>query len=284
MRSDAVLWAANGLLRATGTRATGSITTRRHERLPKLEARLRGAGQDTAILREALAERPAGPGDRAVVAGDRGPGPGGGRAHRVGVLGDPHARRAGACSRGRARGPGNNRSEVYTSARAFTGAYTVSVKQAFGRPLGERASQGDPVPGDRAESVDLLDVPVGAGVEVKLAGGSRPWCPWPRRWAPGATCAGPGGFGPIGPGWRVRDRGERTFGPGDELGRGRGAPGVGPGRDARAGISSGAADIRATYQLNPDRKSFRVSVTPVFAAGTRAIALPTVPLLPGGEK
>jgi hypothetical protein len=48
------------------------------------------------------------------------------------------------------------------------------------------------------------------------------------------------------------------------------------------GISTNAADIRATYKLNPDRKTYSITVNPVFS-GRGEIALPKVPLLPGGE-
>jgi hypothetical protein len=47
----------------------------------------------------------------------------------------------------------------------------------------------------------------------------------------------------------------------------------------------GAADLRASFKLNPDRQSYSVRVDPVFAtAGGRDVPLPKVPLLPGGEQ
>ena len=48
------------------------------------------------------------------------------------------------------------------------------------------------------------------------------------------------------------------------------------------GVSAGTGDIRATYKLNPDRKTYSVTVNPVFS-GKGDIAMPKVPLLPGGE-
>ena len=46
----------------------------------------------------------------------------------------------------------------------------------------------------------------------------------------------------------------------------------------------GAADLRASFKLNPDRRSYRIEVKPVFAtAKGKEVALPKVPLLPGGE-
>jgi hypothetical protein len=44
-----------------------------------------------------------------------------------------------------------------------------------------------------------------------------------------------------------------------------------------------AADIRASYKLNPDRKTYSIHVTPVFSTASGDIRLPKVPLLPGGE-
>jgi len=47
----------------------------------------------------------------------------------------------------------------------------------------------------------------------------------------------------------------------------------------------GTADIRASYKLNPDRKTYSVTVNPVFATtGGKELTLPKVPLLPGAEK
>jgi hypothetical protein len=48
-------------------------------------------------------------------------------------------------------------------------------------------------------------------------------------------------------------------------------------------MAAGAADIRATYKLNPDRKTYSVTVNPVFASKGGEVAMPKVPLLPGGE-
>jgi len=50
-----------------------------------------------------------------------------------------------------------------------------------------------------------------------------------------------------------------------------------------AGISANTADIRATYKMNPDRKTYSVTVNQVFSGTKGDIAMPKVPLLPGGE-
>jgi hypothetical protein len=65
---------------------------------------------------------------------------------------------------------------------------------------------------------------------------------------------------------------------------GPGLPVVAAAKEMRMpGISSNTADIRATYKLNPDRKSFSITVNAVFS-GKGEIAMPKVPLLPGGDE
>ncbi|MBP3959841.1 hypothetical protein J8F10_31725 [Gemmata sp. G18] len=122
VRSDAVLWAANGLLGRDWNASDGiDYHKQAHERLPRLEARLRGAGQDTGALREALAERTQRDlGDRAPVAGERGPGPGGGRAHRV-VCSATHTRTTGGgVLKGTCSGSRGTTGPRCTRRRAFT--------------------------------------------------------------------------------------------------------------------------------------------------------------------
>jgi hypothetical protein len=48
------------------------------------------------------------------------------------------------------------------------------------------------------------------------------------------------------------------------------------------GIGSSAADLRVSVKVNPDRKTLRLDVNPVFGTG-KDVAMPKVPLLPGGE-
>ena len=65
---------------------------------------------------------------------------------------------------------------------------------------------------------------------------------------------------------------------------GAGLPAVVAETEARLpGVSAGAADVRANYKLNPDRKTYSVTVNAVFT-GKGEVALPKVPLLPGGER
>jgi hypothetical protein len=175
----------------------------------------------------------------------------------------------------------NDRSELYTAASAFSGTYKVSVRQAFGRPIGGRAViKVTKFKGTPKEATDLIDVSLdGKSVEVKLDGGSRTTLAEVaeevvaldlRAETTGAALASglSGGFGTAGPA-------VGTSAPP--------LPVVAASTEMRVpGISANTADIRATYKLAPDRKSWSVTVNPVFA-GKGDIAMPKVPLLPGGE-
>ncbi|AMV22983.1 hypothetical protein VT84_01135 [Gemmata sp. SH-PL17] len=292
VRTDAVVWAANGLLARDWNTSDGiDYHEQARARLPKLEARLRDAGQGTEALTRAVAEQ----GRRDLVIELQWQG----NADLDLVVSEPtgsvcsatHTRTTGGgVLKGDLLAQGADRSEVYAAARAFTGAYTVSVKQAFGRPLGGSARiKVTRFQGTDRQSVDLLEVPVGGkGVEVKLDGGSRTALAVlseelgaVREVRSETTGAGLGQSG-LGAGFGTA--GSALGAPVTSSG-GVEAPLVSaPAETREAGISAGAADIRATYKLNPDRKSFRVDVTPVFTGTRGDIALPTVPLLPGGEK
>jgi hypothetical protein len=174
---------------------------------------------------------------------------------------------------------GGGRSEIYTAASAFSGTYKVMVKQAFGQASGQTATlkvwkfKGTP-----KESFDLISVDLRSpkSVEIKLAGGSRSELAVVtaelnefRQETTGAPLAAGfgGGFGSV------------ATSPAE-------LPAVAAARETReAGIGAGAADIRAVYRLNPDRRTYRVEVNPVFqSAAGRPMSLPKVPLLPGAEK
>ncbi|MBY0512633.1 MAG: hypothetical protein K2P78_01825, partial [Gemmataceae bacterium] len=69
-----------------------------------------------------------------------------------------------------------DRSEVYTAASAFSGTYKVTVKQAYGRPVGGTATvKVTKFKGTAKEVVEVIDVPLTGTkpVEIKLEGGSR---------------------------------------------------------------------------------------------------------------
>jgi hypothetical protein len=182
----------------------------------------------------------------------------------------------------------DGRAEVYTAAAAFSGTYKVSVKTAFGRAVGNAATiKVTRFKGTPKESHDLIavDLSTNKPVEVKLDGGSRTDLATVTAdvtalradRAPTPAKAGPvgigGGFGPAGSTLSVPVGGSN----------GPAMPAVvAPMEQVLPGMGS-AADIRASYKLNADRKTYSVHVNPVFATGGKAVKLPKVPLLPGGE-
>ena len=181
---------------------------------------------------------------------------------------------------------GGGRSEVYTAASAFSGAYKVSVKRAFGQPVGNKARvkvtkfQGTP-----RQQVDVFEVDLGirGPVEVKLAGGSRAELAAvteePQYIRPVSAARPASGFG-GGVGTAGRAMGAAMGGtPSDSL------PSSVASVETREPGIGGSADLRASFKLNPDRKSYQVEVKPVFATLKGAeTPLPKVPLLPGGEQ
>jgi tetratricopeptide (TPR) repeat protein len=291
VKSDAVMWAADNLLKRDWSTTDGiDYHKEARGRLPKLEAKLKAAGQNTAPLARAITEQTQrdlviellwqGNADLDLIV-----------AEPTGSVCSATGKRTtgGGVLKGDILEQAGDRSELYTAASAFSGTYKVKVKQAFGRPVGGGAVvkvtkfQGTP-----KEVVDLLDVPLnGAPVEVKLDGGSRTTLAEVaeevvaldlRAGATGASATGNGsglggGFGAVG---SAMSSPVATAG-------GPALPAVAPPTEMRMpGISANTADIRATYKLNPDRKSYSITVNPVFA-GKGEIAMPKVPLLPGGE-
>ena len=290
VRSDAVLWAANGLLKRDWSTTDGiDYHKQANDRLPKIEAKLKAAGQKTDAISKAILEQTQrdlviellwqGNADLDLVV-----------AEPTGSVCSATQKRTtgGGVLKGDVLDQANDRSEVYAAASAFAGTYKVTVKQAFGRPIGGTARiKVTRFKGTPKESVDLLDVPLGGKpVEVKLDGGSRTVLATVaeeinasaelRSQTTGAARGGMGGG--------VGTAGSVMTAPLTSS-NGVAMPLVPTGAEARMpGISSAAADIRATYKVNPDRKSYSVTVNPVFARGTGEVVMPKVPLLPGGEK
>jgi tetratricopeptide (TPR) repeat protein len=293
VKSDAVMWAADNLLKRDWPTGDGIDYHKEvKERLPKLEARLKAAGRDAKVLSKAIADESRrdlviellwqGNADLDLVVRE----PSGStcsathkRTTGGGVL------RADVLEQSRDR----DRSETYTAASAFGGAYKVSARQAFGRPVGGKATlRITKFKGTPRQQIDLIALtPGGKPVEVELEGGSRAALADVsegvdsldlRTETTGAALTA----GTSGLGGGVSAAGRAMGAPVASSG-GPALPVVAPATEMRMpGISAAAADIRATYKLNPDRKSFSVTVNPVFA-GKGEIALPKVPLLPGGE-
>ena len=290
VKSDAVMWAADNLLKRDWSTTDGiDYHKQTNDRLPKLEAKLKAAGRDTAPLAKAIAEQT----QRDLVIELLWQG----NADLDLIVAEPTGSVCAATAK-RTTGGGvlkadileqsGDRSEVYTAASAFTGTYAVTVKPAFGKAIGGKATvKVTKFKGTPREAVDLFEVPlVGAApLFVKLDGGTRTTLAEVaeevvsaslRADTTGAalpTSGFAGGFGTAG---------SATAAPTATAG-GPAVPVVSAPTEMRMpGISTNAADIRATYKLNPDRKTYSVTVNPVFS-GKGDIAMPKVPLLPGGE-
>ncbi len=290
VKSDAVMWAANNLLKRDWPNGDGiDYHQQVKERLPKLEAALKKAGQDTALLGQAIAEQ----NRRDLVIELLWQG----TADLDLIVTEPSGSVCSALNKRTTGGgvlkadildQGDDRSEVYTAASAFSGTYVITVKQAFGRAIGGARLKVTKFKGTPQESVDLMDVRLdGAPVEIHLDGGSRTTLAdisddvAPRDFRNEATGAAlTSGVSGLGGGFGTA--GSALLSPTTSSG-GPPLPVVAPPTEIRvAGIAPNTADIRATYKLNPDRKTYSITVNPVFA-GRGEVQLPKVPLLPGGE-
>lgn len=292
VKSDAVMWAADNLLKRDWNTSDGIDYHKQvNERLPKLEAKLKAGGQNVAVLTKAITEQ----NQRDLVIELRWQG----NADLDLIVVEPSGSTASALNT-RTTGGGvlkadilaqknDDRSEIYTAASAFNGTYKVTVKQAYGRPIGGKAQIFvTKFKGTAKETSDLIAVPLdGKSYEITLDGGSRTTLADVseevnsldlRSEATGAALTTGfsglgGGFGPTG---SAMASPIATSG-------GPALPVVAQTTEKRMpGIAANTADIRATYKLNPDRKSYSLTVNPIFS-GKGEIAMPKVPLLPGGE-
>ncbi len=182
------------------------------------------------------------------------------------------------------------RSELYAAASAFAGTYKVAVKKVFGNPVGGTALvkvtkfKGTP---KQVDDIITVDFRGNKPVEVALDGGSRTeMAAIPAAADEGrlSTTGAPLSSGPSGFGGGFGTAGSMTTGAGN-ANAGSGLPLVNPAVETRqAGASAGAADLRRTATVNPDRRTMRVTVNPVFAGlNGSTIPLPKVDLLPGGD-
>jgi tetratricopeptide (TPR) repeat protein len=281
--TDAVAWAADNLLRRDWSTTDGiDYHAQVKARLPKLVADAEAAGRKADGLKAALAEQTRrdlvvellwqGTADLDLTVAE----PGGS------VCSTTHKRTTGGgVLKSDALAQGNDRSEVYTAALGFKGAYTVTVRQAYGQPVGQAATlKVTKYKGTPRESHDLVTVDLRSPkpVEVKLDHGSRTELAVVsadadefRADTTGAALGTGfgGGFGSLAAGP------EATTG-------GANLPVVNAAAEARIAGVGASADIRTTMKVNPDRKSWTVQASPVFGTG-KPVATPRVPLLPGGE-
>jgi tetratricopeptide (TPR) repeat protein len=180
-------------------------------------------------------------------------------------------------------------SEEYIAASAFSGTYKIGVKQAFGRAIGGTATikvtkfKGTPNQVHDLITVDLMNP---KPIEIKLDGGSRTELATvsddPNEFLRADTTAAPVTTQASGFGGGVGTAGKTLTGQVEEA-NGPRLPVVVKGREQVLPGLGGAADIRAQYKLNPDRKTYSVTVNPVFATSKGAIVMPKLQLLPGSE-
>jgi hypothetical protein len=162
------------------------------------------------------------------------------------------------------------------------------VKEAFRKPIGGTAQlhvwkyKGTP-----KESYDLITVDMKnpKPIEIKLENGSRTDLATISEDAdefranttgaalPGNATGLGGGFGTAGSLMTAPTTGTSSSS----------LPIVNAATETRLpGIGAGAADLRASFKVNPDRQSYSVHVNPVFGTG-KAVTMPKVALIPGGE-
>lgn len=292
VKSDAVMWAANGLLKRDWNATDGiDYHKQANDRLPKLAAKLKSAGQDTAPLASVIAEQT----QRDLVIELLWQG----NADLDLSVAEPSGSVSSSTQR-RTTGGGvlkadileqqnGDRSEIYTAASAFSGTYRVSVKQAFGKAIGGTAQiKVTRFKGTAKQSTDLIAVSLTdpKPVSIQLDGGSRTTLADVaeeltaidlRSETTGGTASGSGlggGFGTAGSALSAPMASSN----------GPSVPVVSAVTEERLpGVSSGTADIRASYKLNPDRKTYSVTVNAMFT-GKGEVAMPKVPLLPGSGR
>ena len=174
VQTDAVVWAANNLMRRDWNAGDGiNYHEQVKARLPKLATEAEKLGQKSDDIRKALTEQAMrdvvielkwqGAADLDLIVDE----PGGS------VCSPTQKRTTGG---GVLKGDFLNPSKVYTAAMAFKGTYKVSVKQAFGKPIGGTAQlQVWKNKGTPKESYDLItiDLTHPKPIEIKLDSGSR---------------------------------------------------------------------------------------------------------------
>ncbi|VTU01916.1 von willebrand factor type a : Uncharacterized protein OS=Planctomyces maris DSM 8797 GN=PM8797T_01844 PE=4 SV=1: VWA_3 [Gemmataceae bacterium] len=287
--TDAVVWAVKGL-QARDWNTTDGINY--HDqvkaRLPRLVEKAEKAGQRADDLRRAMTEHT----QRDLVIELLWQG----AADLDLVVAEPNG---SVCSATQKRtsgggvlkcdllGQGADRSEQYAAALAFKGTYTVTVKQAFGKPIGGTATvKVTKFKGTAKESHDLFTVNLSdpKPVAVKLDAGSRTELAAvsadvdavlhtdevraEATRAPEVSGFGGGFGGPTAA--TAANQVKPTAGGVNEATEKR-FPGLGA-----------SADLRASVKVNAARQTMDFHVNPVFGTG-KAVTMPKVALIPGSE-
>jgi len=287
VQTDAVVWAVNGLQKRDWNTTDGiNYHEQVKARLPRLVEKAEKAGQKADALRQAMTEQTR----RDLVIELLWQG----AADLDLTVAEPNGSVCSSTQKRTTGGgvlksdileQGGDRSEQYTAALAFKGTYKVSVKQAFGKPIGGTASiKVTKFKGTPKESFDLITVNLNdpKPLEIKLEAGSRTELAVIsndtdefRSETTGAalsneTSGFTGGFGPLA-GGATATSGRPNV------------PLVSETTETRLpGIGSTAADLRASVKVNADRKTMSFHVNPVFGTG-KPVTMPKVPLIPGGE-
>jgi len=289
VKTDAVVWASNNLLKRDWNALDIDYHKQVNERLPKLIKKFETSGQKTDLIRLTLAEQT----QRDLVIELVWEGP----ADLDLIVAEPSGSVCSATQK-RTTGGGvlrsdlidqkdDSRSEIYTAAMAFSGVYKVTVKKVMGKSVGDSATlKVFKFKGTPKESFDLIPVNLkdGKPVEITLKDGSRTeltTVPEESEYRNTTTAAMQnndstglgGGFGAAG---SLMSSPMTTNTP-------QGLSVVNATSEARLpGIGSGSTDLRTSLKVNPDRKSVTVHANPVFGTG-KDVTMPKVPLLPGGE-
>jgi len=287
-KTDAVVWAADNLLKRDWNALDIDYHMQVKERLTRLLKKYEITGLKTEPIRKALAEQT----QRDLVIELLWQG----QADLDLIVAEPSGSVCSATQK-RTTGGGvlkgdiidqqNDRSEIYTAAMAFSGTYKVSVKKVIGRPLGDEAKiKVTRFKGTPKENFDLIpiDLKSNGSIEIKLVGGSRtelatvPEDNDFRNATTGAPLSNSvsglgGGFGTAG----------SVMGSSVTAATPQGLPLVSVASETRLpGIGASAADLRASLKVNADRQTMTFHVNPVFGTG-KDVTMPKVPLLPGGE-
>ncbi len=181
---------------------------------------------------------------------------------------------------------GEERSEVYTAAQAFSGTYTLLVEKVLDNPIGGRATlkitknQGTDKESVEVHSVSLTDA---KPVTVKLETGTRSQLvtvPPEENVAQLATTQAPRGPSGLAGGAGGSSRTSVT----NPVSGQAALPGVAPAVENRIpGIADGMPGLRVQAQLSADRKNVVMAANPVFTGPARDLPMPKLSILPGGE-
>lgn len=286
--TDAVVWAVKGLQARDWSTTDGiNYHDQVKARLPRLVEKAERAGQKTDDLRKAMTEQT----QRDLVIELLWQG----AADLDLSVAEPNG---SVCSATQKRttgggvlkcdllGQGADRSEQYTAALAFKGTYAVTVKQAFGKPIGGTATvKVTKFKGTPKESHDLFTVDLNSPkpVVVKLDGGSRTELAAvstdvdavlhtdevraEATRTPEVSGFG-GGFG--GPTAASANQVKPTL------------QGVNEATETRLPGFGASSDLRASVKMNAARQTMDFHVNPVFGTG-KAVTMPKVALIPGAE-